>query len=135
MIALVSGGFDPVHCGHLDMLIAAKHYGTIIVVLNSDEWLVRKKGYVFMPWGDRARILQSLEFVDSIAPVDDSDDTICDALRRIRPDYFLNGGDRIGDNINYKEHRICMDLGIKEVFNVGGAKVRSSSELVRAAKP
>ena len=72
---------------------AAKH-GDVIVVANSDEWLMRKKGFVFMPFEERRDILKEIKGVIIVAAVDDSDGTVCDALRKIRPDYFANGGDR-----------------------------------------
>ncbi len=130
---LCSGGFDPLHVGHLDLLDGASSYGHVIVVLNSDDWLMRKKGYVFMTWHDRWRILCALRprLVANVLPSHgDKDDTVCEALRRIRPNYFANGGDRVvGDP---REHAVCEDLGIEELFNVGGEKIRSSSILVDA---
>lgn len=128
---MVSGGFDPLHVGHLDYLQAAKSYGNLIVVLNSDRWLLRKKGYVFMSWGDRARILNSLSAVSLVTEVDDDDDTVCEALRRLRPQYFANGGDR--KTPDPREDQVCRELGIEQLFGVGGKKIRSSSELVRMA--
>ena len=127
-MVLVSGGFDPLHVGHLDYLEAAAELGDVIVALNSDDWLHRKKGYVFMPHADRARILKALSVVKDVTPVNDADGTVSEALIRLRPHYFANGGDRtIGDG---REHDICVNLGIHETFDVGGEKTRSSSELV-----
>ncbi len=127
---MVSGGFDPLHIGHLDLLDAAAGYGRVVVALNSDDWLYRKKGYSFMPHGDRTRILKALEVVTDVTPLNDADGTVCEALRRIRPAYFANGGDR--EQAEPREHAVCEELGIEELFGIGGAKVRSSSQLIGA---
>ena len=127
---LLSGGFDPLHVGHVRMIREAHGYGRVIVAVNSDAWLMRKKHYVFMPWDDRAEILSALKV--EVTSVDDSDGTVCSALRRPGLMYFGNGGDRT--TANPKEHEVCVRLGIKEVFGLGGGKVRSSSELVRNAR-
>ncbi len=127
---LISGGFDPCHIGHVRMIKAARAYGDVIVALNSDEWLMRKKRYVFMSWDDRAEILREMRV--RVVDVDDRDDTVCEALQRIVPQYFGNGGDRTA--ANDKEHEVCARLGITEVFGLGGGKVRSSSDLVRQSR-
>lgn len=129
-IVCISGGFDPIHLGHSRLIKEAATYGNLIVILNSDEWLKRKKGYTFMDWFSRAEILTSMRGVIGIANVDDRDGTVCEALRRIKPDYFANGGDRFPDNT--PELQVCKELKIKPLFNVGGGKIASSSELVRA---
>ncbi len=125
----LSGGFDPLHCGHIDMIIDAKKYGNIVIVLNSDEWLIRKKGYYFMPWKDRYKILMMTKHIYHVTHVDDSDDTICEALWRIKPDFFANGGDRT--KANPSEDKVCKELNITQLFGIGGGKITSSSELVR----
>lgn len=124
---VVSGGFDPLHVGHVRMIQAARAYGRVVIVVNSDEWLLRKKGYVFMPYRDRVEVLR-LDPRLTVTGVDDADDTVCEALERLRPYYFGNGGDRT--TANEKEHELCMRLGIREKFGLGGGKVRSSSEIV-----
>ncbi len=133
MIVMCSGGFDPLHIGHLRYLKATQSVAdTIVVVLNSDDWLRRKKGYVFMPWEERAEIVGALYCVlGAVYPVEDNDGTVCEALKRLKPNYFANGGDRI--EANPAEHAVCEELSIKELFNVGGAKIASSSDLVRGA--
>lgn len=131
MIVLVSGGFDPLHVGHLNLLEAAAEHGDVLVALNSDQWLIRKKGYLVMPYEDRARILLALKVVRTVSPVDDHDGTVCAALAKLRPHVFANGGDRT--EANPAEHALCEKLGIKEIFGVGGGKARSSSDLVNAA--
>jgi len=128
----VSGGFDPLHSGHIDLIEGAAEYGDVIVILNSDDWLMWKKGYVFMTWTNRARILKALSCVKDVIYVHDNDGTVCEALRRIKPDYFANGGDRTSENT--PELELCMELGIKPLFNIGGDKTQSSSELVNAVR-
>jgi cytidyltransferase-like protein len=128
----VSGGFDPVHVGHVRMILEAAEVGDVIVVANSDEWLMRKKGYVFMPWKERAEILASIRGVLKVVPVDDSDGTVCEALRREKPTFFANGGDRKTDNT--PEMDVCSELGIGLLWEVGGGKIQSSSELVKNVK-
>ena len=124
----VSGGFDPVHVGHLRMLRAAAEHGNLIVIVNSDEWLMRKKDYVFMTFEERCEILRGFRCVYDTVAVDDSDNSVCEALERLRPDYFANGGDRQENNV--PEVALCEDLNIKLVWKIGGEKIQSSSELV-----
>lgn len=125
----VSGGFDPLTVGHVSLIEEAKLYGKVVVILNSDDWLLRKKGYHFMPYSDRYRILMALSDVGQVIPVNDIDGTVCTALRAFKPDYFANGGDRTLNNT--PELDVCRELGITPVFNIGGGKISSSSELVK----
>lgn len=130
---VVSGGFDPIHVGHVQMILdAAKGGKEVIVVANSDEWLMRKKGYVFMSFEERAEILSAIRGVVHVSHVDDSDGSVCEALRRLCPDFFANGGDRKSDNV--PEVKVCNELGIYMLWNVGGGKVQSSSELVAKSR-
>jgi cytidyltransferase-like protein len=128
----ISGGFDPIHCGHLDLIESASMYGDVVVILNSDEWLVRKKGYKVMPWEDRARIMRALRDVHNVISVDDSDGTVCKGLLNLKPEYFANGGDRTSKNT--PELKLCEEIGIEPVFGVGGKKTASSSELINAIR-
>jgi len=128
----VSGGMDPVHKGHVRMIQEAAQFGDVIVILNSDEWLMRKKGFVFMSWEERAEILSAIKGVTKVVPVDDSDGSVCEALRREKPTYFANGGDRT--NKNTPEMEVCIDLGISMLWGVGGGKIQSSSDLVAKLK-
>lgn len=130
-IICVSGGFDNLHVGHVRMFNQAAMNGTLIVILNSDEWLKRKKGYFLMPWKERAELIRNLSSVFMVEAVDDSDGTVCEALRRLRPDYFANGGDRFPDNT--PELKVCEELGIGMLFGVGGKKITSSQEIARRA--
>ena len=129
---MVSGGFDPIHKGHVRMILAAAEHGDVVVVANSDDWLMRKKGYVFMPWEERAEIISAIRGVVEVTSVDDSDGTVCEALVRCQPDAFANGGDRKGSNT--PEVRVCIQNNIQLLWNIGGDKIQSSSELVTQAK-
>ncbi len=124
----VSGGFDPVHIGHLRMIQEAAQHGQVIVIVNSDNWLMRKKGYIFMPFKERCEILNGFECVAETISVDDTDGTVCEALRRIKPTYFANGGDRKTDNT--PEMDVCDTLNIQLLWGMGGGKIQSSSTLV-----
>jgi|TARA_R110001583_G_scaffold16196_13_gene65804 D-beta-D-heptose 7-phosphate kinase/D-beta-D-heptose 1-phosphate adenosyltransferase len=110
------------------MILAAAEYGDVIVVANSDSWLFRKKGFVFMPWDQRKEILEALKGVVRVEWVDDHDETVCEALRRLKPTYFANGGDRKSNNV--PEVQVCEELDIEMIWNVGGDKIESSSDLV-----
>ena len=128
-VIMVSGGFDPVHIGHIRMIIEASEHGDVIVVANSDDWLFRKKGFVFMEFGERAEILASIKGVIKVSGVDDSDNTVCEAIHRLKPDYFANGGDR-GRN-NTPEQTLCDEIGVEMLWGIGGEnKANSSSTLV-----
>ena len=127
-IILLSGGADPFHVGHLRMAQDASKYGNVIWALNSDEWLMQKKSYVFMPWDERAELLKELKCIYDVVPVDDSDGTVCEAISRIQPDYFGNGGDRT--YANTPERALCEKLEVELVWGLGGRKIQSSSDLV-----
>lgn len=132
-VVLVTGGFDPIHSGHISLLNHADHLGEWLVIgLNSDAWLERKKGQAFMPWRERMIILDNLHMTDRVIEFDDSDGTACDAIRKVKemfPDadiVFANGGDRTAENI---PEMIFDD--VEFVFDVGGGKTNSSSQLLR----
>ena len=127
----VSGGFDPVHIGHLRMIQEAAQYGQVIVIVNSDDWLMRKKGYIFMPFAERCEILEGFAAVSQTVAVNDADNTVCEALRRLKPTYFANGGDRKTDNT--PEMEVCATENISLLWNMGGGKIQSSSTLVSAS--
>jgi len=129
---MVSGGMDPIHVGHLRMIQAAAKLGRVVVALNSDDWLMRKKGYIFMTWEERAEILRGIKGVHEVVAVDDSDGTVCEALRRVQPKMFGNGGDRKVHNT--PEQDVCKEFAIDLVWGLGGGKVQSSSELVETAR-
>ena len=131
-IICISGGFDPLHVGHVRLMKSASQHGSVFVILNSDEWLMRKKGYMFMTFDERQEIISSMGAVHDVLSVDDNDGTVCEALERIRPSYFGNGGDRLSENV--PEVDLCKQLGIEMIWNLGGEKVQSSSDLVRSYK-
>lgn len=117
-IVCVSGGFDPLHVGHIRLLIGAAHFGKLVVILNSDNWLMARKGYVLMPWTERRDIILGIKGVHQVVSVDDSDGTVCKALEKIKPTVFANGGLRTQENTPEKE--LCEKLGIKMVWGIGG---------------
>ena len=119
-IICVSGGFDPLHGGHLAMFREAATHGKLVVILNSDEWLTRKKNFHMMAWDERAELLRELKCVHDVVAVDDADGTVCEALARLRPHYFANGGDRTPGNT--PEIELCLQLGIQMLWNIGGEK-------------
>tara|TARA_Y100001938_G_C7997472_1_gene382864 strand:+ start:477 stop:989 length:513 start_codon:yes stop_codon:yes gene_type:complete len=126
---MVSGGFDPVHVGHIRMILEAAQYGDVIVIANTDDWLYRKKGFIFMEWDRRAEILNALKGVVLVDSVDDSDGTVCEAIKRLKPTYFANGGDR--GKHNTPEQNVCEALGIEMLWGIGGDyKADASSDLV-----
>jgi len=127
---MVSGGFDPVHIGHIRMIKEASKFGDVIVVANSDDWLFRKKGFVFMEFSKRSEILGAIKGVILVDSVDDSDGTVCEAIKRHVPSYFANGGDR--GRSNTPEQDVCEELGVELLWGIGGDyKADASSELVQ----
>ena len=132
-IVCVSGGFDPIHIGHVRMIQDAAKLGHVIVIANSDEWLVRKKGYAFMPYEERQEILYAIKGVVDVVEAKDDDNTVCESLRHLNPHIFANGGDR-GDR-NTPEMDVCKELGIQMVWGMGGNdKPQSSSWLIDAIR-
>ena len=129
-IVLATGGYDPIHSGHIEYFKAARRLGDkLIVGVNSDAWLTRKKNRPFMSVADRVKIVEELKCVDSVIEFDDSDGTACDAIRKVKSMYpndeiiFVNGGDRTKDNIPEMS-----EPGVVFEFGVGGSdKINSSS--------
>lgn len=133
-IVLVTGGFDPVHSGHIEYFKDARRLGDMLIVgINSDEWLVRKKGRPFMSWTERNVIVSNLEIVDATLKFDDADDSAKDAIAKVREIYptaeilFANGGDRTDKNIPEMD---INDANVKFVFGVGGVDKRNSSSWI-----
>jgi D-beta-D-heptose 7-phosphate kinase/D-beta-D-heptose 1-phosphate adenosyltransferase len=133
-VVVVSGGFDPIHVGHVRLFNEAKKLGDkLVVILNNDNWLMKKKGYVFMSQEERKEIIEALESVDKVLisfhEENDEDRSICRELYHVKPHIFANGGDRTKTNI--PEVPVCEEMGCRMIFNVGqGGKVQSSSWLV-----
>lgn len=134
-LAVVSGGFDPVHPGHISLIREAHFtYGDVVIILNSDKWLTRKKGKPFMCWDDRADILRSIKGVIDVIAVDDGDGTVCNGIFSISRKYsdrhivFCNGGDRKPSNT--PETAFCEGLNIEVAWGLGGGKKVSSSHLL-----
>lgn len=129
-LVMVSGGFDPIHVGHLRMFKEAKALGDrLVVVLNCDDWLMRKKGRIFMSAQERAEIIRELGFVDEVYVLETSRNDVGEAIEKFKPNIFANGGDRRNES-DIPETAICRKYGVEMVFNVGGGKVRSSSEML-----
>ena len=136
-IVVVSGGFDPVHSGHIKLIKQARLLGDMLIVgINSDEWLARKKSRAFMPWQERLCVLNNLSSVDEVYTFDDADGTACHLLQQVCAHYptdriiFANGGDRTQDNIP----EMAVD-GVEFAFGVGGEdKANSSSWILQEWK-
>jgi cytidyltransferase-like protein len=134
-IVVVSGGFDPIHSGHIELLKKASALGDMLIVgLNSDDWLRRKKGKEFMPLHERKKVLESIKWVDSVWEFDDSDGSACELLERIKNYYwtfgnyeiiFANGGDRTKENI--PEMKVSY---VTFVFGIGGEDKKNSSSWI-----
>ena len=141
-IIVLSGGFDPIHKGHIRMFKAAKEFPSIVIVgLNSDSWLTRKKGKPFMPWDERKEILEAISFIDSVYSFNDDDDTACDLISNVLKENkdednleicFGNGGDRVESNSPETDY--CNENNIKTLWGIGGEKIQSSSDLIEASK-
>ena len=139
-IIILSGGFDPVHKGHLRMFKEASQLGHhVIVGLNSDDWLTRKKGKPFMGFNERKEILEAFRYVNQVIPFNDDDGTACDLIEKVndmydtdQKIYFANGGDRGKDNV--PEVDTCKESGVIMLWGVGGGKIQSSSWLIDGGK-
>jgi D-beta-D-heptose 7-phosphate kinase/D-beta-D-heptose 1-phosphate adenosyltransferase len=138
-IVLITGGFDPLHSGHIAYFKAAKTLGDMLIVgLNSDDWLVRKKGAAFMPWNERLCIINNLSMVDEVYTFNDDDGSAKHFIQQVRAHYpdakliFANGGDRTKDNIPEMD---VVDSNLSFVFGVGGEnKMNSSSWILQEWK-
>ncbi len=134
VVVAVSGGFDPIHVGHVRLFQEARKLGDeLVVILNNDNWLMKKKGVVFMPDHERKEIIEALAPVDRVVLTSHSEDpgdmSVCGELKTLKPHVFANGGDRL--NHNTPEVDICKEIGCEMLFNVGqGGKVQSSSWLL-----
>ena len=143
---MTSGGFDPLHIGHVRCIKATvaraqnkdihpwQMKGIVVVVVNADSFLQRKKGYAFMPLEERMEIIDAIDGVDYVVSWEtDGDQTVCGAIEILKPTYFTKGGDRF-DASTIPEWDICQKINCEIITGVGvGGKVQSSSELVERA--
>ncbi len=130
-LVTTSGGFDPLHVGHLRCIQASAKLGkTLIVIVNGDGFLMRKKQYQFMPVKDRMEIIDGIKGVDYVISWDDGTQFVSGAIQIIQPDIFAKGGDR-AEPKDIPEWETCQQVKCNVVFNVGGGKIRSSSELIK----
>jgi cytidyltransferase-like protein len=142
-IVAVSGGFDPIHIGHTRLFKEAKELGDeLVVILNNDNWLKKKKGFTFMSETERKEIIESLKWVDRVILTKHASNpanmSVCAELADLKPDIFANGGDRNRKDANNKlsslnpEQALCQEMGIKTVYGIGkGGKIQSSSWLTK----
>ena len=134
VVVAVSGGFDPIHIGHVHLFRDARKLGDkLLVILNDDEWLKRKKGYVFMNQDERKEVLESIKYVDEVVirePRDSYD--VCHMLEQLDVDIFANGGADRSNEQEVPEAGVCKACGIEMIYNVGDVdKPQSSSWLVK----
>jgi len=139
-IVILSGGFDPPHVGHVRMIQDAATKGRkVIVGVNSDNWLMRKKGYIFMPWTERVEMIQAIKGVGEAVGFNDDDNSADDVILKVRERFpkanvaFANGGDRKDGNT--PEAQACFFARVDMLWGIGGEeKAQSSSTLVENAK-
>lgn len=132
VVVAVSGYFNPLHVGHLEMIERAKRLGDRLVAIVNNDYQVKLKGSVpFMSQTDRLKIIGALRDVDEVFLSIDKDKTVCKSLKKIKPHIFANGGDRksLGD---VPEFSVCDKLGIKMVDGLG-KKIRASSQMIACA--
>ncbi len=133
-IVATSGGFDPIHPGHVSCILASKAYGdTLVVIVNGDAFLRVKKGKPFQDLATRAAIVAAIRGVDYVVTFEiENDQTVAEALRAVRPRYFTKGGDRIkGKSLPASEEAACRDFNIEIIDGVGYDKKWSSSDFLR----
>ena len=133
-IVIVSGGFDPIHSGHIKLIREASEHGNVIVLLNSDKWLQNKKGVEFLSFEERLIIMKELKNVIDVLGFDDSDKTCIDGLRKVKEKYpsykikFANGGDR--NNETTPESLFCKENNIELLWGIGGENKSNSSSWI-----
>ena len=136
-IILVSGGFDPIHSGHIYLIANASKYGDVVVLLNSDAWLIQKKGKEFLPYKEREMIMNALKSVIDVIAFDDSDKTCIDGIRKAIEKYpnqkikFANGGDRKENTAPKPETIYCEQNKVETLWEIGGEKTNSSSWILK----
>jgi len=133
-IVLVSGGFDPLHSGHIHLIEEASKYGNVVVLLNSDEWLKKKKGKEFLPFRERVIIMKSLKNVIDVLSFNDSNKTCINGIKKAITKYpnhkikFANGGDR--NNETTPEIKFCEENNIETLWGIGGTNKSNSSSWI-----
>lgn len=131
-VVVASGYFDPIHYGHVEYLQRSKAAGDVLVVIvNSDQQAIAKKGKPFMPAAERVKLVRSLACVDVALEAIDADRTVCRTLRSLHPDIFTNGGDQNNDTI--PEAEVCRELDIQMLDGLGD-KIQSSSSLIARSR-
>ena len=133
-VVIVSGGFDPIHSGHIEHFKEARKLGNILIVgLNSDEWLTRKKGKPFMPIKERMSVIRELRMVDSAVAFNDDNNSSIDLIKKALVLFddvlFANGGDRTQDNIPEIDE-FDKDPRVQFAFGVGGSHKQNSSSWI-----
>ncbi len=133
IVVAISGYFNPLHIGHLDMIFQAQKLGDKLIAIINNDYQVKLKGSVpFMSATDRLKIVQAIKGVDEVFLAIDQDYSVCRSLQKIKPDIFANGGDR--KNVNdVPEYALCQKLNIKMVDGLG-KKIRASSKIIATAK-
>lgn len=136
-IYMTSGGFDPLHIGHLRCLqhtaeLAEKNNGKVVVLVNGDRFLVEKKGKPFMPISERLEIIAGIRGVNFAVEWSDDSQTVDKAIELLKPDFFTKGGDR-NDPSSIPEWDTCQKIGCEVILGVGGEKIQSSSWLIKDA--
>jgi D-beta-D-heptose 7-phosphate kinase/D-beta-D-heptose 1-phosphate adenosyltransferase len=131
-IVATSGGFDPIHPGHISCIMESRQYGdTVVVIVNGDTFLTNKKGKPFQDLATRMLIVSALREVDYVVPFEiENDQTVVKALEQLRPDVFTKGGDRI-DETSIPEWATCQKHNIQVISGVGLDKFWSSSDFLR----
>ena len=133
-IVLVSGGFDPIHSGHIKLILGASNHGKVVILLNSDSWLRKKKGKEFLPFNERKIIMQNIKNVIDVLEFDDNDKTCVNGIKEAINKYknhnikFANGGDR--DNKNTPEIDFCKNQNIETLWGIGGNDKSNSSSWI-----
>ena len=133
-IVLITGGFDPIHSGHLSLIEESRKVGRVIIGLNSDSWLTRKKGMPFQSFNERYSILSSLKNILCVIDFDDTDGSAIDAIVKAKKMFpksqiaFANGGDRTSNNI--AEFEYCKQNNIELLFEIGGNTKKNSSSWI-----
>ena len=133
-IVLVSGGFDPMHSGHIKLIYEASKHGQVVVLLNSDKWLQNKKGKAFLPYKERKVIMNALKNVIDVIKCGEVDNTCTDGIKKVIKKYynhkikFANGGDR--NDKSTPETIFCENNGVETLWGIGGEKKSNSSSWI-----